>query len=136
MFYKGGRFEDQRGVITYNNDIDLSPVKRIYTIENSELSFVRGWQGHKIERRWFCSARGRFEIAVVEIDNFEAPDPTLPVKKYIITDQELTYLALPPGYMTAIRALDVHSKLLVMSDFSLGEVQDEYRLDSNYFHLA
>ena len=130
----GSRHQDNRGVITYNNDFDASPVKRIYIIENADTALVRGWQGHKIERRWFCCVSGSFEIAVVKIDNFEAPNPQSAIHRFVLTDHELTYLAVPAGCMTAIRALDINSKLLVMSDFRLGEIQDEYRLDSNYFH--
>jgi dTDP-4-dehydrorhamnose 3,5-epimerase-like enzyme len=136
MLFKGGRFEDQRGVVTFNNEWDISAVKRIYTVENRDTAFVRGWQGHKIERRWFCCMKGRFEIAVVKVDNFEAPNPSLPIDKYILTDQEMSYLSVPPGCMTAIKALDLNSKLLVMSDFRLGEVQDEYRLPCDYFQLG
>ena len=68
---EGNKHEDDRGIITYNNEFDISKIKRIYTIENHSTDFVRGWQGHKIEQRWFASMKGKFEISVIEIDNFE-----------------------------------------------------------------
>lgn len=57
---EGKRHEDVRGVITYNNDFEASNIKRIYTIENHSTDFVRGWQGHQIEQRWFVAMKGAF----------------------------------------------------------------------------
>ena len=48
----GGNYKDNRGVLKYNNEIDISLVKRIYIIENVDTVFVRRWQGHKIEQRY------------------------------------------------------------------------------------
>lgn len=59
---KGGRDTDYRGQICYNNDFILTDIKRMYTIENWELNPIRGWQGHKIEKRWFASVNGSKEL--------------------------------------------------------------------------
>jgi len=75
---KGAKHRDQRGIITYNNDFDASQIKRSYTIENASLDFIRGWQGHKIEQRWFACMKGKFEIRVIEVDDFENPSKNLP----------------------------------------------------------
>lgn len=48
---------DNRGNLVYNNDFDGSEIKRIYTIKNKKTSFVRAWQGHAIERRWFTAIK-------------------------------------------------------------------------------
>jgi hypothetical protein len=39
----------------YNNDFDFSEIKKMYTIENSSIEFIRVWQGHRIEQRWFSA---------------------------------------------------------------------------------
>ena len=41
---------DQRGVLKYNNDFDLTEIKRLYIIQNDSKNIIRGWQGHKIEQ--------------------------------------------------------------------------------------
>ena len=133
MLLTGNLHTDQRGVITYNNDFDASIIKRIYTIENHSLEFIRGWQGHKIEQRWFAAMTGSFKISMMAIDDFDAPSKDLESKTYILDTQGLNFLHIPAGYITAIRALEEKSKLLVLADYSLGEVKDEYRYPINYF---
>ena len=130
---EGKRHEDMRGVITYNNDFDASIIKRIYTIENHSTEFIRGWQGHQVEQRWFAATKGVFEIAVIHIDDFNNPSPHLPVQTFSLTDESLTYLYIPAGCITAIQAKEEGSKLLVLSDYALGEIQDEYRFALDFF---
>jgi len=133
MFLKGKKHEDERGIITYNNDFDASEIKRIYTIENHSSDFIRGWQGHKIEQRWFACIQGEFEISVIELDDFKNPSEDLIISKYVLENKELTYLHIPAGCITAIQAKTDGSKLLVLADYGLGEIQDEYRFPLEYF---
>ena len=121
----GKRHEDARGVITYNNDFDASQIKRIYTIENHSIDFVRGWQGHQVEQRWFAAMKGTFEIAVIQVDDFNNPSSHLPISRFPLSAETLTYLHVPAGCITAIQAKEEGSKLLVLSDYALGEIQDE-----------
>jgi dTDP-4-dehydrorhamnose 3,5-epimerase-like enzyme len=130
----GSRHQDERGIITYNNDFDASQVKRIYTIENHSTDFIRGWQGHKVEQRWFACMKGSFEIAVILVDDFENPSKDLTIQKYLLSDDVLTYLHVPAGHITAIQAKSEDSKLLVFVNYHLNELNDEYRFDLNYFN--
>ncbi len=133
MLLEGERYEDERGIITYNNDFDASAVKRIYTIENKNTALIRGWQGHRIERRWFAAIQGSFEISVIQIDDFQNPSKDLTVMKHHLTEETLTYLHVPGGCITAIQASEEGSKLLVLADYAIGEIQDEYRFPLDYF---
>lgn len=129
MIIIGDRHEDDRGIITYNNTFDLSEIKRIYTLENHSIDFVRGWQGHAIEQRWFAAVQGRFEIMTKKVSDFKQPIDDLPTNFYELTDYNLTFLHIPPGHITAIKAVIENSKLLVLADYALGEVDDEYRFE-------
>lgn len=129
----GNRHQDDRGIITFNNEFDASKIKRIYTIENHSTEFIRGWQGHKIEQRWFACMKGKFEISVIKVDHFDHPSKDLEMSKYILEDNQLDYLHIPSGCITAIKSLEKESKLLVLADFALGEIQDEYRFPIDYF---
>lgn len=133
MLLEGKKHQDERGIITFNNEFDASQVKRIYTIENLSNDFIRGWQGHKIEQRWFACMKGSFEISVIELDDFEKPSKDLTITKYLLTDEVLTYLHIPSGYITAIQSKKSNSKLLVLADYGLGEIKDEYRCPIDYF---
>lgn len=132
-YIEGGSHEDARGKLCYNNDFDASEVKRFYTITNSDLSFKRGWTGHTIERRWFIATSGIFEITVIKIDTWEQPNPKLARERFKISSDKLNVLEVPSGFVTSIQALETNSKLLVMSDYMLGEVKDEHRFESTYF---
>jgi dTDP-4-dehydrorhamnose 3,5-epimerase-like enzyme len=130
---QGGSHSDSRGKLTFNNSFDASRVKRIYTIENESPDFIRAWQGHKIEKRWFAAISGSFKVQLIEIDNWENPSKQLKREVFILDSHHLNILTVPSGYVSSIQALEQNAKLLVMADYSLGEIKDEYRFPPNYF---
>ena len=129
----GNCHQDQRGQLFYNNDFDTSSIKRMYVIENYSVDFIRAWQGHKIEQRWFSAFQGRFKIQLIAIDNWEEPNDSLPKLEYILKSENLDILHVPAGYVSSIQALEEKSKLVVMSDYHLGEINDDFRYQMNYF---
>ncbi|TYC08809.1 sugar epimerase [Bizionia gelidisalsuginis] len=131
----GNRHTDSRGNLTFNNDFDASPIKRLYTIENKTTDYIRAWQGHKIESRWFSAIKGSFEIKLIQIDNWENPNKNAEICSTTLNDKSLDTLCVPKGYINSIQALEENSKLLVMSDYGFDEIKDEYRFDPNYFTL-
>lgn len=130
---KGNCHSDERGSLFYNNDFDASEIKRIYFIENKDATFKRGWQGHKIEQRWFSAVQGSFKISVVAIDDWDIPSENLVIEDFVLSALTMDVLHVPKGHVTCIQALEAASRLMALSDYSLGEVKDEYRFDSNYF---
>ena len=40
----GSKHKDERGELNYNNNFDISPVKRMYIIKHPDKSVVRAWQ--------------------------------------------------------------------------------------------
>lgn len=130
---KGGKHSDNRGRIRFNNDFDGSEIKRIYTIENESTNFIRAWQGHAIERRWFSAIQGSFKIQLIQINHWENPNKNAEVFSYILKEENLDILCVPKGYVNSIQALEEKSKLLAMGDYLLGEVKDEYRYPVDYF---
>lgn len=127
---QGGSHEDDRGKILFNNSLDLTPAKRMYVIENKDTEICRAWQGHKIESRWFVATQGSFEIRLVKIDDFENPSDDLEIHTFILKSYSLDSLFAEKGYASSIQALEPESKLVVFSDFHLGEVKDDYKFDS------
>lgn len=129
----GGRHSDCRGVLQYNNAFDALEVKRLYIIENTDSSFIRGWQGHRIEQRWFTVLQGSFEIRLIKIDDWERPSKDLNVTVFNLDSEKLDVLHIPPGYISSIQSNVNEAKLLVMSDYLLGKTNDEYRFSLDYF---
>lgn len=126
---------DLRGSLFYNNDFDVSEVKRIYFIENKDTEFVRAWQGHKIEQRWFSAVQGSFEIKLIEVDDWLTPSKKSTIHSFVLKACQLDILHVPKGYISSIQALEPSSRLMLMADFLIGEVKDEYRFDADYFKI-
>lgn len=132
---QGGRHTDDRGTLFFNNTFDASNIKRLYLIENNDTTFVRGWQGHRIEQRWFSAMQGSFEIELIAIDNWENPAKDLNALTFIVNAEKMDVLHVPGGYVSSIRSIEEGSKLLVLSDYLLGEIKDEYRYAVDYFKI-
>jgi dTDP-4-dehydrorhamnose 3,5-epimerase-like enzyme len=133
---KGNSFTDIRGTIYFNNSFDTSEIKRMYIIQNSSVNIIRGWQGHKVEQRWFSSLQGEFEIYLIEVDNWETPSRGLKSIKYNLSSDKMNVLHVPPGFISRIRSKEPASKLLAMSNYGIGEIKDEYRYEIDYFKLT
>ena len=123
----GNCHQDQRGQLFYNNDFDASSIKRMYVIENHSVDFIRAWQGHKIEQRWIIATNGSFIIRVINIDFFEKSSLDIQPFEFTLESNRMDVLHIPSGYLTSIKALELNSKLLLMSDYMLNEINDEIR---------
>ena len=130
---QGNVHSDYRGKLFYNNDFDGTEVKRFYIIENKDTQFIRGWQGHKIEQRWFSAIQGSFKIELIKIDDWKNPSKILLPFKFELKSTQLNILHIPSGFITSIQSLVENSKLLVMADYPLGKTKDEFRFEIDYF---
>ena len=77
--------------------------------------------------------QGSFKIELIAIDDWNNPSKELERSAFIIYAEKLDVLHVPSGYVSSIQSLEERAKLLVMADYLLGEVQDEYRFDIGYF---
>jgi dTDP-4-dehydrorhamnose 3,5-epimerase-like enzyme len=130
---KGNCYTDNRGTLYYNNFFNANAIKRMYIIQNSSIKVFRGWQGHQIEQRWFSAIEGSFSIKLIEIDDWDSPTKSLVYQEIILEAKTLDVLHIPKGYVTSIQSIENESKLLVMADYFINEIEDEYRYDLNYF---
>ncbi|ANH79725.1 sugar epimerase [Niabella ginsenosidivorans] len=128
VFIKGGTHIDERGTLLFNNSFDATSVKRIYTIEHTSTSFIRGWMGHEVEHRWFTVLQGCFKIDVLAITDWQQPDlrPEKAVT-FILEAESLDVLHIPPGHLFSLQAKESPSRILVMADRLLGADNDEHR---------
>jgi hypothetical protein len=128
----GGNHTDDRGKIIYNNSFDSSAIRRIYVIENT-INFIRRWQGHKIEQRWFSAVKGSFTIQLIQVDDWSHPNKALEKLTFELSDKTLDILHLPAGYISSIESISEGARLLAMSNYSLNEIKDEYKFSIDYF---
>lgn len=132
ILIKGGFFEDLRGRLDFVNDFDLTQIKRFYFTSNKAIKKFRGWQGHKIESKWFFCVQGKFEVEIIKIDNWDKPSKNLIIKKYILDSNNPQVLFIPNGYVNGFSALVEKSKLMILSNYKLLEnPNDEIRFKKN-----
>jgi dTDP-4-dehydrorhamnose 3,5-epimerase-like enzyme len=129
----GNSHEDARGTLIYNNDFDALDIKRIYVIKNQNTDFIRAWQGHQIEQRWFSAMKGSFKIELIAIDNWNRPNKKSERFEFVLDSEKLDVLHIPAGYVSSIQSLEEGAKLLVMANYLLGALEDDYRYESGYF---
>ena len=130
----GGIFTDQRGQISYANDLDMSEVTRFYVIHHSDTSVIRAWHAHQHEKKWFYVVRGSFTGAFVKIDDWEHPSLDLKPEVFHLSAQKSQVLCVPEGYANGFQAEEPDSILLVFSNKILSEaVHDSWRYDPHWW---
>lgn len=130
----GGIFTDQRGQISYANDLDMSEVARFYVIHHSDTSVIRAWHAHQHEKKWFYVVRGSFTGAFVKIDDWEHPSLDLKPEVFHLSAQKSQVLCVPEGYANGFQAEEPDSMLLVFSNKILSEaVHDSWRYDPHWW---
>jgi dTDP-4-dehydrorhamnose 3,5-epimerase len=132
---QSGKHTDQRGTLSFFNELDISEVKRMYFIEHPDISVVRAWQGHKKEQKWFFVTQGSFKLVLLQPDNWENPSSDLAVREFVLSSIQPTVLHVPGGYLNGFRALEANSKMLVFSDATVEESKaDDYRFDKDKWY--
>ena len=133
---QGNIHTDERGILKFMNELDMSIIKRFYTIQNANTDIVRAWQGHQIESKWFCVVNGSYKIGLVRVNDFENLDPTLQPAYYVLSAENHQVLYVPKGYANGFIALEPESVLMVFSDHLLEDCkEDNIRLDMNLWPL-
>ncbi len=128
---QGGIFTDHRGTMRFVNDFKFTDVVRFYFIKHPDVNFVRAWQGHKHEQKWFYPVSGSFVFAWVKIDDFNNPSKDLIPEFHIISSDKSELIHIPKGYANGIKALEPDSELMIFSDMELEEsVKDNIRYKS------
>ena len=129
---EGGIAVDERGQLTFVNDLDMTEVRRFYTIRNADMEVIRAWHAHQHERKWYYVVKGAFTMAFVKIDNWENPSPDLVPEVYHLTEKESRILLVPEGYAGYVKEEEPDSVLLVFSSKILKEaVKDSWRYDKS-----
>ena len=125
---QGGIHEDSRGILRYVNEENPGNYRRFYIITHPDTNTVRAWQGHKIEEKAFYVITGSFIIAIVNPANFEQPSENEKPDLYKLTDENHSYLRVPGGNYTGIKALTSGATLLVLSSLDVTDSKkDDFR---------
>ena len=133
---QGEIFRDARGRISSLNDFEFAGVNRVYFIHHPDVSVIRGWHGHKLEKKWFYCVRGAFVIGLIEIDDWVAPSRSLKPEIVHLSENDSRIICIPEGFASCIQAEQPDSTLMVLSGKTLRDAMaepDSYRYDCNYW---
>ena len=127
-------FVDDRGILSFSNKLNLSSVKRFYTVQNFQKNFIRAWHAHKKESKIFILLKGAFLISCVKIDNWKKPSKKKKVYKFFTSDENKKIIFIPSSYANGFMSLRDDSTLLVLSNRSVSEsIKDDFRFNSHYW---
>lgn len=135
---QGEIFRDARGQISSLNHFRFAGINRVYFIHHPDVSIIRGWHGHKLEKKWFYCVKGAFTIGLIEIDNWSEPSRNLKPDIMHISELNSQIICIPEGFASCIQAEQPDSTLMVLSGKTLDEamaVPDSYRYDCNYWGI-
>jgi dTDP-4-dehydrorhamnose 3,5-epimerase-like enzyme len=131
----GGKAFDDRGSLTFINDLDVTMFKRFYIVENHSRGFVRAWHGHKKEAKAVVVVSGSALVAAVKVDNWESPSKDLKIERVVLSSDKPTALLIPAGYANGFMTLTDSAKVMFLSTSSLEEsAGDDIRFDARLWN--
>lgn len=131
----GGKSFDDRGSVSFINDLDLSPFKRFYIVQNHAKGFVRAWHGHKHEAKAVVVVAGSALVAAVKIDNWDSPSKDLEVERIVLSSEKPGALLIPAGYANGFMTLSEGAQVMFLSSATLEEsAGDDYRFDARHWN--
>lgn len=131
---RGGAAADERGRVSFVNDLDLADCRRAYFVENFAVGTVRAWHAHRDERKWVLAVSGAALVACVRIDDWENPSKHAEVHRYTLDASVLSALEVPAGYANGAMSLLPATKLLYLSDATLEQtLEDDVRYPARYW---
>lgn len=130
---EGGSHTDERGTLRFVNDFDMSSVKRMYTTTNADTTVVRAWMAHKIESRWLKCSSGVFDVQLIYVEDWDIPLASEQRLIYKLKADTPQVLLIPPGYAIGFKASEKNSSMLIFSDYSMGEIDDNYKFSLENF---
>lgn len=131
VLYEGGRFKDNRGTLEYFNEFQFERIKRFYKISHNSKEIVRAWQGHKIETKWFHVINGSFSFNIISLDKWSENGNVVVRNEYLLKAEIPQILEVPGGYLNGFMSLEDNSQVIVYSDLTLEDSNnDNYRFSS------
>ena len=131
---EGGVTVDDRGVLRFCNEVDLTGIRRFYLISNHVAGLVRAWHGHKQERKLMWPLAGAMLIGLVSIDDWQNPSKSSKVVRIVLSAAKPQLLVVPPGFANGMMSLTADAALLVLSTLPLDEsIKDDFRFDSRHW---
>jgi dTDP-4-dehydrorhamnose 3,5-epimerase-like enzyme len=134
--FKGGISLDNRGSVSFNNNLTLKNIKRFYFVQNKKKNYVRAWHGHRIEAKFILCIKGKAKISAVKISNVKKPSKKSKVFSWNLDGKVPDVIYIPPGYANGSKSLSKDMKLLILSTTTLSKsIKDDYRFPKEFWKI-
>ena len=134
ILIKGDSSYDNRGCLSFINDLDLGGIKRFYKVKNFEKRFIRAWHAHKKEYKIIMCIKGSFQVSAVEITNFNKPSKKKKIFNFFLNENKSECVFIPKKYANGLMSFEDNSELIIFSNSTLDEsIKDDYRYNYNYW---
>lgn len=133
---EGGIGIDDRGEVLFANGFDFKGVKRFYVVSNHRVGFIRAWHAHKQEAKFVFVVAGTVLIGVVPIDNFEQPNKSAEIRKFVLSAKKPAVLFIPAGYANGAMTLTADARIMYFSTSTMEEAKgDDIRYAARYWDI-
>ena len=133
IFFESNNSSDERGTVSFTNDLNLQKAIRTYKVENRLLKTVRAWHGHKVEEKWVNVEQGEFLVCVVKVDDFTSPSKDSEIQTYKMSPKD-GFLYIPPNFANGAMNLTEDNAIRYYSSSTLEEsLNDDFRFESDYW---
>jgi len=133
IFFESNSSCDERGTVSFTNNLNLQKAVRTYKVENSQLKTVRAWHGHKVEEKWVNVEQGEFLVCVVKVDDFTSPSKNSEIQTYNMSPKD-GFLYIPPNFANGAMNLTEDNAIRYYSSSTLEEsLNDDFRFESDYW---
>jgi len=125
----GKKFCDDRGYVSFINELDLSKYKRFYLVENHSKGYIRAWHGHEHESKAVLCLQGAARIGIVELPPaFSSKPPESIPEMKVISATNPEAIIIPAGYANGAQTLTDDCILMYLSDKTVEESKgDDHR---------
>jgi len=131
---KGQIREDTRGSLKFFNIFDMSHVKRMYEVSNSQKEPVRAFHGHMKEEKYVFVVTGKILLCVAQLDKSKNPSVKIRVKKYFLTSENPEIVHIPSKSANGFKTLQKNTRVIFFSTLALKDsLKDDYRYPADYF---
>ncbi len=132
---KGDSSFDNRGSLSFINDLNLKDIKRYYLVKNYKSQMIRAWHAHKNEFKIIICIKGSFQVSAVRVTNFKNPSKEMKVYNFFINENKSECVFIPKKFANGLMSLEDKSELIIFSNVLLDKsLKDDYRFKYDYWN--
>lgn len=130
--FRGEKFVDDRGHLTFCNNWSMDGIKRFYQVENHLIGSIRAFHGHQREEKFVYVPQGSAQIVLVPMPLPEITSSGQTLRKFTLSSQIPAVLYIPAGWYNGFKVLSQNTILMFFSTATLEESKnDDVRLAWN-----